>query len=156
MSALVELVRELSLAVDQFEFSEPVTHVYNPLDYAAEAVEEYLQKYGAGQKKVLFLGMNPGPFGMAQTGVPFGEIAAVRDWLKISRKINKPLNEHPDRPITGFNCHRSEVSGQRIWAMFKEQFRTPEIFLKITLYGIIVRCFFLRLAVKMAEKWRAI
>ena len=34
-------------------------------------------------KRVVFLGMNPGPFGMAQVGVPFGEVAAVRDWLRI-------------------------------------------------------------------------
>lgn len=125
---LIALNRKLSKAVDKLSFSEPVTHVYNPLNYAQEAVEDYLAKYGEGPKKVLFLGMNPGPFGMAQTGVPFGEIAAVKNWVKVSGKINKPKNEHPSRPITGFDCHRAEVSGQRIWSLFENRFGEAETF----------------------------
>ena len=125
---LIELNEDLSKKVDKLKFSEPVTHVYNPLEYAKEAVHDYLTKYGEGPKEVLFLGMNPGPFGMAQTGVPFGEVAAVKNWVKVSGKINKPKNEHPDRPITGFDCHRSEVSGQRIWSLFSERFGTAEAF----------------------------
>ena len=46
-----------------------VTHVYNPLEYAIEPHTTYLHKYCTSTKSVLFLGMNPGPFGMAQTGV---------------------------------------------------------------------------------------
>ena len=38
---------------------------------------------------------NPGPYGMAQTGVPFGEIPAVRDWMGISGLVGKPDPEHP-------------------------------------------------------------
>ena len=67
------------------------------------------------KKKVVFLGMNPGPFGMAQSGVPFGEIAIVRDWLGINAPIGKPDCEHPKRPIVGLACTRSEVSGRRLW-----------------------------------------
>ncbi len=63
----------------------------------------------------MLLGMNPGPFGMAQTGVPFGEVSLVRDWLGIDEKIKQPKNEHPKRPVLGFGCRRSEVSGQRLW-----------------------------------------
>ncbi len=72
--------------------------------------------------------MNPGPFGMAQTGVPFGEVAAVRDWLKIECPVGKPEREHPRRLVTGFACARSEVSGRRLWGLFAERFRTPERF----------------------------
>jgi single-strand selective monofunctional uracil DNA glycosylase len=72
--------------------------------------------------------MNPGPFGMTQTGVPFGEISAVRDWLKITAKIGKPAHENPKRPIQGFDCPRSEVSGRRLWGLFKERFDAPEKF----------------------------
>ena len=72
--------------------------------------------------------MNPGPFGMAQTGVPFGEIAAVRDWLKIERPVGRPEREHPKRPVSGFDCARSEVSGRRLWGLFAERFGTPERF----------------------------
>jgi single-strand selective monofunctional uracil DNA glycosylase len=110
------------------KFGPPVTQIYNPLDYAWAAHELYLQKFGNGRKRVIFLGMNPGPFGMAQTGVPFGEIAAVRDWLKISAPIKKPAVENPKRPIQGFDCPRSEVSGRRLWGLFAERFGQSEKF----------------------------
>ena len=130
MSDINQIVAHLSTQLNDLKFTEPVTHVYNPLVYAKETVGQYLNKYGQGTKKVLFLGMNPGPFGMAQTGVPFGEIAAVKEWLKIFGEVGKPEQEHPERPITGFECHRSEVSGQRIWKMFKDNFGTAEKFFK--------------------------
>ena len=99
--ALIAAAKELSKQVDRLKFTEPVTHVYNPLTYAWVAHEEYLRRYATNTKRVIFLGMNPGPFGMVQTGVPFGEIAAVRDWLGISPKIGRPAVENPKRPIQG-------------------------------------------------------
>jgi single-strand selective monofunctional uracil DNA glycosylase len=74
--------------------------------------------------------MNPGPFGMAQTGVPFGEVRAVREWLKIEDRVGKPKIEHEKRPIEGFECTRSEVSGQRLWGWARARFGTPEAFFK--------------------------
>lgn len=115
-------------ALAPLRFGPPVTHVYNPLVYAREPYERYLARYGEGKKEVILLGMNPGPFGMAQTGVPFGEIASVRDWLKIEGRVEKPPVEHPKRPILGFDCHRSEVSGARVWGWAKARFGTPERF----------------------------
>jgi single-strand selective monofunctional uracil DNA glycosylase len=125
---LIAAARRLRDAVDQLVFAAPVTHVYNPLRYAWRAHEVYLRRYGNGPKRVLFLGMNPGPFGMAQTGVPFGQVAAVRDWLGIETKIDRPPNEHPKRLVSGFNCHRTEVSGERLWGLFAKRFGTPEKF----------------------------
>lgn len=119
---LVIAACELAERVDRLKFQPPVTHVYNPLDYAWPAHEIYLRKFGGGRKRVVFLGMNPGPFGMTQTGIPFGEISAVRDWLGIHAKIKKPKMEHPKRPISGFDCLRSEVSGQRLWKLFADKF----------------------------------
>jgi single-strand selective monofunctional uracil DNA glycosylase len=110
------------------KFGAPVTHVYNPLIYAWAPHEAYLRKFGRTRKRIVFLGMNPGPFGMAQTGVPFGEIAAARDWLRIECPVGKPNPEHPRRLVTGFSCSRSEVSGQRLWGLFAERFGTPERF----------------------------
>jgi single-strand selective monofunctional uracil DNA glycosylase len=127
---LIAAARELSAEADKLKFAAPVTHVYNPLDYAREAHELFLKKFGDGRKRVIFLGMNPGPFGMAQTGVPFGEIAAVRDWLGISAKVKRPVPEHPKRPVRGFDCPRSEVSGRRLWKLFAERFGRPEKFFK--------------------------
>lgn len=115
-------------ALAPLRFSPPVTHVYNPLTYAREPHERYLERYGEGTKEVVFLGMNPGPFGMAQTGVPFGEIGYVRDWLRIEGHVGKPPVEHPKRPILGFDCPRSEVSGARVWGWAKSHFETPERF----------------------------
>jgi single-strand selective monofunctional uracil DNA glycosylase len=125
---LIGAARRLRDAVDELTFAAPVTHVYNPLRYAWRAHEMYLRRFGDAPKRVLFLGMNPGPFGMAQTGVPFGQVAAVRDWLGIETKIDRPPNEHPKRPIAGFDCHRSEVSGERLWGLFAKRFGTPEKF----------------------------
>ena len=120
----------LSGAVDALSFTTPVTHIYNPLDYAWPAHEQYLRLAASGKKKIVFLGMNPGPFGMAQTGVPFGEVAAVRDWLGIDAPIGKPANEHPKRPIEGLACARSEVSGRRLWRLFSERFDSANDFFK--------------------------
>jgi len=125
---LIAAARELSRQVGRLKFAAPVAHVYNPLDYAWAAHEKYLRRFGGGAKCVVFLGMNPGPFGMVQTGIPFGEIAAVRDWMKIVAKIERPEVEHPKRPILGFDCPRSEVSGRRLWKLFADRFGSPEKF----------------------------
>jgi len=125
---LVKSARQLSAAVGKLRFAPPVAYVYNPLDYAWPAHEAYLKKFGNSRKRVIFLGMNPGPFGMTQTGVPFGEIAAVRDWLGIEASVGKPAQEHPKRPVTGFACERSEVSGRRLWGLFAKRLGTAEKF----------------------------
>ena len=125
---LIEAADVLRNEVRPLSFGEPVTHVYNPLDYAWEAHRSYLEKFGASKKRIVFLGMNPGPWGMAQVGVPFGEIEAVRDWMGIETKIGKPEDEHPKRPIEGFSCQRSEVSGRRLWGLFKDRFGSSDKF----------------------------
>lgn len=128
--ALIIATQRLRDAVDKLKFDPPVTHVYNPLDYAWRAHELYLRRCGNVPKRVIFLGMNPGPFGMAQTGIPFGQIPAVRDWMGIQAKIDKPKHEHPKRPITGFDCKRSEVSGERLWGLFAKRFGTADKFFR--------------------------
>ena len=125
---LVDIARKLGDDVDRLRFAPPVTHVYNPLDYAWEAHAQYLGLYGQAPKDVLFLGMNPGPWGMAQTGVPFGEVGAVRDWLGIDAEIRRPEHENPKRQIMGLACTRSEVSGARLWGWAREVFGTPARF----------------------------
>jgi single-strand selective monofunctional uracil DNA glycosylase len=125
---LIQAAQELREALKDLSFSPPVTHTYQPLDYAWRTHCDYLQRYGTGKKRVLFLGMNPGPFGMAQTGVPFGEIPAVRDWMKISGPVGTPENPHPKRPIEGFTCAKSEVSGRRLWGLFAQRFPNADDF----------------------------
>jgi single-strand selective monofunctional uracil DNA glycosylase len=106
----------------------PVAYVYNPLEYARVPHEAYLKRYGKGPKRALLIGMNPGPFGMAQTGVPFGDVAMVRDFLGVSGVVGRPAREHPKRPITGFSCTRSEVSGTRLWGFAEAHFQTAARF----------------------------
>ncbi|MDO8630162.1 MAG: single-stranded DNA-binding protein [Phycisphaerales bacterium] len=121
-----DLVRELR----RLRFAPPVEYVYNPLEYARATHAEYVERYGSGRKEVVLLGMNAGPWGMAQTGVPFGAVGLVRDWLKIEGEIGKPKREHPARPVDGFNCKRSEVSGARLWGWARDTFGTPLRFFK--------------------------
>ena len=127
---LIASAERLCQAVDGLSFPPPVAFVYNPLRYAGDVHEAYLLRHADSPKEVLFLGMNPGPFGMAQTGIPFGEVAAVREWLGLSGPIGRPLVEHPARPVLGWDCPRSEVSGRRLWGLFRERFGTAEKFFR--------------------------
>jgi single-strand selective monofunctional uracil DNA glycosylase len=125
---VLQAARDLRDALRSLSFSPPVTHVYNPLEYAWEAHAAYVRKFATGPRRVVFLGMNPGPFGMTQTGVPFGEVAAVRDWMGLSTPVGKPSLEHPRRPVEGLACRRSEVSGRRLWEWAAERFGAAEEF----------------------------
>ena len=109
-------------------FGLPVTHVYNPLEYARKPHEQYLRLYASRPKQIVLLGMNPGPWGMAQTGIPFGEIEAVREWLRIEAPVSSPVEMHPKRPVLGFACPRSEVSGKRLWGWASKTFGEPNQF----------------------------
>jgi len=126
--ALKTVYRHLSRAMDSLAFGPPISHVYNPLDYARQPAERYLERYGGNRKEIVFLGMNPGPWGMAQTGVPFGTVNLVRDWLQIEGPVGKPRHEHPKRPVLGFTTAREEVSGTRLWGWARDRFGTPERF----------------------------
>jgi single-strand selective monofunctional uracil DNA glycosylase len=126
--AAIRISRALACAVDRLEFGPPTTHVYDPLVYAREPHERFLSLAMRRGCEALFLGMNPGPFGMAQTGVPFGEVTIARQWLCIEGRVGRPAREHPRRPIEGFACTRSEVSGQRFWGWARKRFGTPQRF----------------------------
>ena len=125
---LIRIADDLSRELADLEFSPPVSHVYNPLEYARESHRIYLERFSSGRPEALMLGMNPGPWGMAQTGVPFGAVPAVRDWLGIEVAVGRPPDEHPKRPVTGFECPREEVSGRRLWGWASHMFGTPERF----------------------------
>ena len=127
---LIRSAKRLSRDVDSLRFGPPVTHVYNPLNYAWKAHQAYLSRASASGARVVFLGMNPGPWGMAQTGVPFGEIDVVRDWIGIEAAVGRPDDEHPKRPVEGFACGRSEVSGRRLWGLFRDTFADSDQFFR--------------------------
>lgn len=128
--SLVEITRKAIAPMQALRFPAPVECVYLPLDYAWDVHRAYLQRYGTGKKEALFLGMNPGPFGMVQTGVPFGEVAAVTGFLGLTGTVQRPKVEHRKRPIEGLACERSEVSGRRFWGFVARRFGTPERFFR--------------------------
>ena len=99
-----------------------------PARLRAASAREVCAALRARAVRVVALGMNPGPFGMAQTGVPFGEVAVARDWLGVAAPVTKPAREHPKRPVEGFACARSEVSGARLWGAVRAHWKTPARF----------------------------
>lgn len=125
---LLDASRTLADDLAPLRFSTPVSHVYNPLDYAWAPYEAYVRRFAVGPRRIVLLGMNPGPFGMMQTGVPFGEVAAVRDWMGLSAPVAAPAEMHPRRPIEGFACRRSEVSGRRMWEWANRRWGSAERF----------------------------
>ena len=128
MEPLITVSRTLSQRVGRLTFAEPVAYVYNPLDYARALHETYLARYGHTTKEVVLLGMNPGPFGMAQTGIPFGDVTMVRDFLGLDGTVGRPGREHPKRRVEGLACARGEVSGTRLWGFARDAFGTAERF----------------------------
>jgi single-strand selective monofunctional uracil DNA glycosylase len=127
-ATLVDTVRALRASLAKCEFGPRIRFVYNPLEYAWVPHRAYLERFGNGHKEVVLVGMNPGPWGMAQTGVPFGEISMVRDWMGISGAVAAPSVQHPRVPVTGFDCRRSEVSGRRLWGWARDRFGTADRF----------------------------
>jgi single-strand selective monofunctional uracil DNA glycosylase len=125
---LLRSERALSRELARLSFGPPVTHVYDPLTYAWRPHAQFVRRYLRGPVRLVLLGMNPGPFGMAQTGVPFGEVGAVRGFLGIEAPVAKPAREHPRRPVDGFACARSEVSGARLWGAIAARYPEPEHF----------------------------
>ena len=124
----ISISRWLARHVQGLRFGPPTACAYNPLVYARRPHEAYLVRYARQGVETLLVGMNPGPWGMAQTGVPFGEVAMVREFLGIDETVGRPRVMHPKRPIEGFACGRSEVSGRRFWGWARDRYRTATHF----------------------------
>lgn len=125
-----KIIDTLLTELSSLTFGLPITHTYNPMVYARDVHRQYLKRYGQVGTEVMLVGMNPGPWGMAQSGVPFGDIGFVKGWLGIDGEVGVPDPMHPKRPIQGFGCTRSEVSGRRLWGWAQERYGTPERFFK--------------------------
>lgn len=129
-AAICAVTETLVAQVERLTFSAPVTHVYNPMVYARRGFDCYVERFAGGARPVVLLGMNPGPFGMAQTGVPFGDVEMVSGWMGISEPVTQPATPHPKRPVSGFSCTRREVSGSRLWGWARQRFGSPDAFFK--------------------------
>ena len=96
---------------------------YNPLDYAWDAHEAYLMQMGGSGARTVILGMNPGPHGMGQMGIPFAATSVVRDLLGITGiPVNQPEAADLRRPVVGLEYPREEVSGTRLWGLLAEHY----------------------------------
>lgn len=118
---LADLTADFSAQCSRLSFSFD-GYVYNPLDYAWTNHRQYLENYVKKGTPVMFLGMNPGPFGMLQTGVPFGDIVSVTEYLKIDNRVGSPAVEHPGRPVMGMYIKRREISGSRLWGLMASRY----------------------------------
>ena len=117
--------RELVRALEPLRFGAPVAHVYHPLVYAREPYDAYLDALRPRPKEVVLVRHESRPFGMAQTGVPFGEVALVRDWLGIEgrsaarRASTRSARSSASRaraarsPARGSGASRATASGRR-------------------------------------------
>lgn len=128
---ILDLADRLRGELRGLTFSAPAAYLYSPLDYAWEPHRRYLEQWGRWQPQALLVGMNPGPFGMGQTGVPFGAVAPVRDWLRCEAPVLAPPRQHPKRPIEGFACRRNEVSGERLWGWARAAYGEPDAFFRV-------------------------
>ena len=108
-----------------------VDAVYNPLAYAWEPHRAYLELASGGGAKTLLLGMNPGPHGMGQMGIPFAATSVVRDLLKITNlEVGQPRTLHPKRPVSGLDWPKEEVSGTRLWGLLENEYGSAESIFK--------------------------
>ncbi|MEE3270215.1 MAG: uracil-DNA glycosylase family protein, partial [Candidatus Thermoplasmatota archaeon] len=100
---------------------------YNPLMYAWDVHEEYLRRMGGLGAQTVMLGMNPGPHGMGQMGIPFAATSVVRELLGISDiQVNQPEIPDDRRPVIGLDYHKEEVSGTRLWGLLQKQYGDAE------------------------------
>ena len=100
-----------------------VTHATNPLDYARQPHQKYLAMIGEYSPDTILLGMNPGPWGMAQCGIPFGATKVATELLGIAEvEVLQPDGMHPKRPVVGLSLERQEVSGTRLWGALAERY----------------------------------
>ena len=119
---LKQAARRLSAACDEAITGLEASGAVAPartLDYAWAHHELFLDQWGGLGATTLLLGMNPGPWGMAQTGVPFEATEVAKSFLRISQTTQHPDQRHPKRPIVGLGLERQEVSGTRLWNLME-------------------------------------
>ena len=67
---LMAIEEKLADDLMKLTYEFPVEYVYNPIKHAKDLHYNFLKRYYTeGPKPILFLGMNPGPWGMVQTGI---------------------------------------------------------------------------------------
>lgn len=137
---IVGLTCEFAGQVSALRLEYPF-YIYNPLEYAWRMHEAYLSLSVGENQDVLLLGMNPGPYGMCQTGVPFGDRVSVKEYLRLDEEIDRPEKECPKRPIEGLSVSRVEVSGRRLWGTISSLWERDSFFSFATVFNYCPLCF---------------
>ena len=138
---VISIYAKLSEEMDLLIPDIPVL-AYNVLSYAGCNHEEYLRIAVRGEGRVVMLGMNPGPYGMTQTGVPFGAVSFVRSYLGITGDVGKPVNESSLCPVRGMAVSRDEASGRAVWTMASRYGSRDEFFSKCVVLNYCPLVFF--------------
>ncbi|XP_073819638.1 uncharacterized protein isoform X2 [Musca autumnalis] len=100
--------------------------IYNPLDYdAAKIHKDYLKRYLKGPKRVLFVTMNPASHGELQTGIPFGHMPTIREYMKLKSTIIDSPVPHPSEDEE----QERENNSIYFWQMIREIFYSQNFFL---------------------------
>jgi single-strand selective monofunctional uracil DNA glycosylase len=125
---LLDVSARLSRGLAAFTPGAPARWTYRPLEYAWPVWSAYVERYVREAPEVLFLGMNPGPHGMTQTGVPFGDPGMVRDFLGLSGAVGDATDPCPSLPVRGLASTRREGSGARVWGWVRDRFGSADAF----------------------------
>lgn len=120
--------RWLSGELSQFVIDPlpPASYAANPTVYAYENYAQAMARLADGPRGVLLVGMNPGPHGMAQTGVPFGDVVNARAILGRQSQgsgwsgCRLALGDKVLLDAKGLDYHRGEVSGDRLWSALQQ------------------------------------
>jgi len=132
-SALIPELRKANLK------KYPDIVVINPLEYLWLQYGYYTSCYHNQYPRAMIIGMNPGPKGMSQTGIPFGSPNIIPSILPNKSLFNEirdnegsPVSS-PHRRITGPSNTTVEVSGNRLWSALIKRYGdfksiTSEIF----------------------------
>ena len=71
IKSAIRLKEDVEKFADKMILERSVEAIYNPLSYAWNPHKAFIELGGGGGAKTLLLGMNPGPHGMGQMGIPF-------------------------------------------------------------------------------------
>jgi single-strand selective monofunctional uracil DNA glycosylase len=130
MKELIASTLRLSEALKPLKFGAPAACVYRPLEYAWKPHARYLERFAKGREArgVSRHESRPLRHGADRRALRRGGGCQGLDGAE--RTGRKTADEHPKRPVEGFACQRSEVSGRRLWGLFAERFGSADAFFK--------------------------
>lgn len=128
MSEPTAAAARLRDALDGYPLPRGVAYAYHPLRYAWDAHAAFLSRYGEGAGRAVFVGMNPGPWGMTQSGVPLADPALAREWMGVQGRVESPPHAHPKVPVLGYASTRRDPTGAKFYGWARRRYGTAAAF----------------------------